>query len=108
MFVRTSATFGIAADALSTGFLMFRIPNSIDGKSYVSAAMEPYIPQALTPIVAAIAGLTELPREPHLLATRAAPTLLLGNATHPETALNNGEHIISPGDFATIYNHPMV
>jgi pseudomonalisin len=104
MFVRASATAGIAADALSTTFRMFRIPGSTDGKSYVSATTEPSIPQALTPIVAAIAGLTQLPEEPHPLATRAAPTPLMDNATHPETTLNNGEHIIAPGDFATIYN----
>jgi len=104
MFVRVSTTAGIAADALSITFHMFRIPGTTDGKSYVSATTEPSIPSALIPIVAGIAGLTDVPEEPRPPSRTARSTFPPSKSPHPETNLSNGEHLISPGDFAVIYD----
>jgi pseudomonalisin len=104
MFVRVSATAGIAGDALSTTFRIFRIPAMADGRSYVSAITEPSIPMALIPIVAGIAGLTDLPEGVGHLTRDSTPRPSSSRSLHPETTLTNGEHLISPGDFAVLYD----
>ena len=104
MFVRVSGSIGEIARALSVEFRMFRVPSSSLNMTYLSATAEPSLPTPLTSIVACIAGLTDLPEPTVHKVKQGIFTPFTSGSFRPQLTSNSGDHYLSPGDFAVIYD----
>jgi|CZKJ01.1.fsa_nt_gi subtilase family serine protease len=72
----------------------------VDGAIYFANATNPSVPTALAPSVLAIGHLHNFSPKPRAIVRRLSP-----NAADPHfTSYVSGNHFLSPGDFATIYN----
>ena len=99
--VRVSGSTASVANAFRTNFAYYNLA----GSAHRSATSEPTIPTALTPVIAAIDGLTEVPVEPQSHRTPAYRPVSPG-ATEPQPELtgSTGDHFLTPKDFAVIYD----
>jgi pseudomonalisin len=109
MILEASGTAAVVGNAFHTSFGYF----GVGGQSRLSAVSEPSIPTALTPVVAAIQGLSEMRLEPlsHAVSVKAdAPvsgvSTSKGTARPQLTLTSNGVtyHFLTPNDFAVIYD----
>jgi hypothetical protein len=101
-FIRVSASVATVAKALATSFETYKLAN---GKLYRAATTEPSIPAALGSVVTGIAGLSEVPDEPLSrmeIITGEPSTLAVANPQF--TSSSTGNHYITPGDFAMLYD----
>ena len=99
--VRVSGSAASVANAFRTSFAYYNLA----GNAHLSATSEPSIPTALTPVIASVVGLTEVPVEPQSHRTPAYRPVSPG-ATEPQPELtgSTGDHFLTPKDFAVIYN----
>jgi len=99
--VRVSGSTASVANAFRTNFAYYNLA----GSAHLSATSEPTIPTALTPVIAAIDGLTEVPVEPQSHRTPAyRPVSPATTDPQPELTANTGDHFLTPKDFAVIYD----
>ena len=112
IFVRISAPAGSVARAFSTSVHLFTLS---DGQQLRSATSEPAVPTAFTGLISAIAGLSDTPDLPtsHMgpvvseSTGQAAPDAKPMDPAKPEyTSSSTGNHYITPGDFAILYDVP--
>jgi subtilase family serine protease len=100
MFVHVSGAASSMGFALGTEFHYFQH----NGTRQMSATEEPAIPAALAPIVASISGLAEVEIRPtHHIAVRSASETASASSMNPQFT-SNGNHYITPGDFAAIFD----
>jgi pseudomonalisin len=101
--VTVSGSAASVANAFRTSFAYYNLA----GKARLSATSEPTIPTALTPVIASIGGLTEMPVEPQSHRTPAYRPVSPGGGAiepQPELTTTNGDHYLTPKDFAVIYD----
>jgi subtilase family serine protease len=73
----------------------------LNGHTVYSIVEEPRLPSAIRPLVKSISGLSQTLDSPEY----SSPSQDQSNSrTHSEETLTNGNHIIAPGDFATIFD----
>jgi sugar lactone lactonase YvrE len=89
---------GSAADA-SRAFHTELHYYNVNGKKRISISAAPMIPEALTPVIKAIHGLSTVDEIP-LHYSSSAP------ADSPGMISNGGEQYLAPADFSTIYDLP--
>jgi subtilase family serine protease len=99
---RTFLRFGGAAGDVGQAFhTALRTYRTIDAQGKVvermSVASDPMIPLALQPAIKAVHGLYTIEDHPF----HSARTM---RSDGPEITTTNGDHVIAPGDFATIYD----
>jgi hypothetical protein len=99
IFVRVSGNVNAVAQALGTSFRMF----TVAGRAHYAAVTEPAIPAAFSGVISGIAGLSETPDEPmHRMEIVTVPAGKGG--AMPQFTSGSGNHYVTPGDFAAIYN----
>ncbi len=89
--------FAGSAEDVSRAFQTELHYYNVNAVKRLSVASDPMIPQALAPVIEAVRGLYDIQDRPAHL-TREAQTA-------PDFS-NGGNHFITPGDFATIYDLP--
>jgi subtilase family serine protease len=105
VFVTVEASAAVVTATLGTPFRTF----DLNGQSRLATTVEPSVPGAVAPLIAAIAGLAATPNEPQsqgramrqpgvTAATVGGPTIT------PQYTLSSGQHFLTPGDFATIFD----
>jgi subtilase family serine protease len=100
MFVNVSAAASSMGFALGTEFHYFQH----NGVRQMSATAEPEIPSALAPIIASISGLAEVEIRPaHHIEVRSTSKDASASGINPQATFS-GNHYITPGDFATIFD----
>ena len=101
MFVSVSGSAFLVGTALATDFHYFEK----SGKLRVSATTDPAIPSALVPVVTSISGLAEVEILPaHHGEIRPMTAKTDASGVDPQDTVSNGNHFITPGDFATIFD----
>ena len=101
MFVSVSGSASLVAAALATDFHYFEK----SGRLRVSATAEPAIPSALVPVITSISGLAEAEINPaHHGEIRPVTANPDASGVDPQDTVSNGNHFITPGDFATIFD----
>ena len=96
---RTFIGFGGTAGAVGRAFhteLHAYVTNGAQGEERISPTSDPMIPRALQPAIKAIHGLYTIEDHPYHTFTQ------MQSAT-PNITTSTGDHILAPGDFATIY-----
>ena len=102
MFVTVDGSASVMAKALATSLHSFRI----NGRTRISATVEPSIPSRFAPLVGSISGLSQ----PDIRPMHQAASLPMsartaeGTASPHYTTSNSGRHFITPGDFAAIFD----
>jgi len=76
----------------------------VDGERHFSNSTDFSIPEALSPVVAGVVSLNDFKPKAH--PPRKTPVQARPDAQHPHPAYSDeyGNHYITPGDFAIIYN----
>ena len=101
MFVSVSGSVSLVAAALATDFHYFEK----SGRLRMSATTEPAIPNALVPVITSISGLAETEINPaHHGEIRRMTAKANASGVDPQDTEGNGNHAITPGDFATIFD----
>jgi subtilase family serine protease len=100
VLVRATASAGVVAKAFQTQFRQF----TLNGKPQFSVTAEPSIPAALSPIVAAIAGLSQVELVPLSHVQPIAAPIRGGAAPEYTTGTNPPVYYVFPADFATIFD----
>ena len=109
VLVSVSGSAAVLGNALHTSFGMFDPnPNTLAAPR-LSAVSEPSIPSALAPLVRSIHGLTQVPVYPAIHSravqrTGAVPSPTGSSEAQPLLTLSTGDHFLTPGDFAVIYD----
>jgi subtilase family serine protease len=108
VIVRASGTAAVLGNAFHTSFAMFNPDEGLTAAPRLSAVSEPSVPSVLTPLIRSIHGLGDLHVAPLIrgkvvqgsLDRRPSAAL----SASPLFTLSSGDHFLSPGDFATIYD----
>jgi subtilase family serine protease len=101
VFVHAAAPASIVAKAFGTSFRLF----TSNGTPHYSAASEPFVPLALSPIISSISGLTQIELYPMSHVSQAPPRASTGASATPQyTSSDGATHYIFPADFATIFD----
>jgi hypothetical protein len=93
---RTFIGFGGTAGAVGRAFHSELRTYHTNGTQRMSPSSDPMIPRALTPAIKAVHGLYTVEDQP-LHSIRSMQSV------SPDLSTTNGDHFITPGDFATIY-----
>ena len=72
----------------------------LKGKQFIANSQEVQVPSALAPVVRGIVRLNSVPRSPNVKIAGKGEY----DKTKGQITFANGEHAITPADFATIYN----
>ncbi|HEY0264092.1 MAG TPA: Ig-like domain repeat protein [Granulicella sp.] len=89
VFLTASGSASVVGAALGTSFHIF----NDNGALRRSAATEPVLPASLVALVSGISGIAETSLRPqHRM------------EIHPSVTATSGEHFVTPGDFATIFD----
>ena len=96
---RSFIGFGGSAADLDRAFQGELHYYNVNGVRRISLASDPRIPVALAPAVSAVQGLYTVEDRPTLHTTEV-------KSASPDLTLSNGEHFITPADFARIYSLP--
>jgi hypothetical protein len=100
VFVNVVGPASTVASALATSFHTF----NDNGKSRMSATVDPSVPTAFASLVTSISGLADTDIRPmHHGQAMAQAVQLQQNGVQPEYT-NGVNHYITPGDFATIFD----
>jgi subtilase family serine protease len=95
--IRFSGSVATVESALRTQIHRY----SIDGETHFANSSEISLPAAIAPAISSIRGLNDFKPRPQNI---RVPTANVG-LSHPEfTSGTSGNHYLTPGDFATIYN----
>jgi pseudomonalisin len=109
VLVDVTGSVTAVSNAFRTSFAEFRV----GGETRLSATTEPSVPQALQAVIAGVHGLSQSSLQPQSIATAvqgkltaqvAAGGLSATGATKPMLTATNGQHFLTPNDFATIYD----
>ncbi|MEO9071932.1 MAG: Ig-like domain repeat protein [Edaphobacter sp.] len=102
VFVKATGTASAAANALATSFHTF----SVNGQSRMSTTVDPSIPAAFASVVRSISGLSDPDLRPMIHGQAMAKPASIGTGDRPQYTSNsiNGQHYITPGDFAVIFD----
>lgn len=95
IFIGFSGSAAEVGRAFRTGVHRY----SVNGEERLSVASAPLIPEALAPAIKAVQGL-------YTIEDRPLHQMTAVQSASPELTLSNGDHFITPGDFATIYDLP--
>jgi subtilase family serine protease len=87
----------VIGNAFHTNFGRF----NVEGVQRLSAMVAPTIPQALSPVIEAIHGLTETRYEPQ---STSSVHMVRAAGSAPQTDLGGGVYAILPDDFGVIYD----
>lgn len=96
-FIAVKGTTAQATSAFHTSFHTF----NLDGDVLYSIIEEPSIPAEISHLVKLISGLSQVPENPGF---RGAIEVKVSRAAHPNETTSNGNHLIAPADFATIFD----
>ncbi|HKW16937.1 MAG TPA: Ig-like domain repeat protein [Terriglobales bacterium] len=77
---------------------------SIDGEEHWANVSDPQIPTALVPAVAGIWSLHNFLKKPNVRISPEKLTVKYTAGKQPDTTFPDGNHALSPADYATIYN----
>ena len=91
--------FGGAAVDVGRAFQTEMHAYKVKGEERISVASDPMIPEALAPAIKSIRGLYTIPEKPSY-------RMEVRQADSPQVTTSNGNHYLSPSDFATIYDVP--
>ena len=91
--------FGGAAADVGRAFQTEMHAYKVNGEERISVASDPMIPEALAPAITSIRGLYTIPEKPSY-------RMEVRQEESPQVTTSNGNHYISPSDFATIYDLP--
>ena len=96
---RTFIGFGGTAAKMGLAFHTEFHSYKVKGEARIAAASDPMIPEALLPAIKAIHG---------LYTVKDRPAIHMGAAQtdSPELTTSNGNHFITPADFAVLYDLP--
>jgi subtilase family serine protease len=113
LFVEASAPVQVVEAALHTTLHNFQVTFGSHTDTVQAAIAEPSVPTALSPIIAAIDGLSNLPVHTHSIA-RPVPVASTNHAAlfkssaatpiQPDARIGGGANALTPNDFATIYD----
>ena len=91
-------------NAFRTDFAEFRV----GGETRLSATTEPSVPQALQAVIAGVHGLSQSSLHPQSVGFAVQGKLTTqtrnGLTAKPMLTASNGQHFLTPNDFATIYD----
>ena len=108
IIVRASGTAATVGSAFRTSFAYFSPNPGSASAPRLSVVTEPSIPEAIAPVVLSIHGLSQTAVVPLHHARAVQRPLTTNNApldqASPLLTLNDGQHFLSPGDFAIIYD----
>ena len=96
---RTLIGFGGVAGDVGRAFQSEVNYYKVNGIQRMSVSSDPVIPDALAPVIKAIRGLYSTDERP-------AIHMKTAQSSSPQYSLSTGGHLISPADFATIYDVP--
>ena len=99
VFVHASGSAAIVAKAFNTRFHLF----TSNAEPHYSAATEPFVPQALSPIISSISGLTQVELYPMSHVRQAPPRASTGTSASPQYTSGTTNYVF-PADFATIFD----
>ena len=91
--------FGGAAVDVGRAFGTEMHAYKVKGEERTSVTTDPMIPEALAPAIKSIRGLYTIPEKPSY-------RMEVRQAESPQVTTSNGNHYISPSDFAAIYDVP--
>jgi subtilase family serine protease len=102
VMINVHGTTSAVANAFRTSFAYF----PLNGESRISAVSEPFVPSALAPVVSVVFGLTDLPLSPNSVRTGPLKPDNAGTDSDPKPLLTttSGNHYMTPGDFAIVYD----
>ena len=101
IFIQASGPAALIARAFGTSLHTF---TSAAGTRLRAPASDPTIPAAFAPLVAHVSGLTEVVYATHLQ-HQLAPAPKPATSVRPDATFSGGTvHLLSPADFATIYD----
>jgi subtilase family serine protease len=102
VFVRVTGSASIVAGALATSFHTF----SDNGRSRMSATVDPAIPAAFAPLVTSVSGLADTDIRPmhHGQAMPKTAPSVSGSTVDQPQFTNNGIHYVTPADFSVIFD----
>jgi hypothetical protein len=109
VMIAVSGTAALVGNAFHTSFASFDLSGAVGDneptRTRLSAVSEPTIPTALSPLIRSIHGLAEVPLHPMSHATALRGSLSPNASTpRPQLTLTDGEHFLTPNDFALIYD----
>ena len=99
VLVHASGSAAVLGNAFHTSFAMFSPDEGLTAAPRLSAVSEPSIPTVLTPLVRSIHGLGESVVRPLNQAR-----VIEGSLAAPAATTSTGEHFLTPGDFAVIFD----
>ncbi|WP_263353907.1 protease pro-enzyme activation domain-containing protein [Acidicapsa acidisoli] len=91
--------FGGTVEQLNHAFHTELQSYNVHGTERISVASDPMLPASLAPVVKAIRGLYTIDDRPF----HSAKSM---HMARPDLTLENGNHFVTPADFATIYDLP--
>ena len=97
--IEASGSVATASAAFRTNFAQF----SVGSETRLSAIDEPSVPAALQSVIAGVHGLSESSLHPQSKATAVSGRVSAEANPRPMLTANNGNHYVTPKDFATIY-----
>jgi pseudomonalisin len=99
-WINFSGTVGDVERAFKTEIRNYRV----DGREYHANDSDPQIPRALADVVAGIVSLHNFPRQPMNHGFKTVSDYSNSERKTGQYTSGTGNHYVSPGDFATIYN----
>jgi subtilase family serine protease len=101
VFVQATGSASTVANALATSFHTF----NVNGQSRMAATVDPSIPSAFASIVSSIAGLADTDLRPMSHGQAMAKPTPNTTDTQPQyNSTPTGQHYVTPGDFAVIFD----
>jgi hypothetical protein len=111
LMIQVTAPVQVVESTLHTSLHSFKLPHGTSYDMVRAPLIEPSVPAALRPVISAIVGLTDLPAHTHSHVTAVpvppvdplAPSSSAARAK-PDATFGSGNHLVSPDDFAAIYD----
>lgn len=99
VLIQASGSVASVSAAFRTNFAQF----SVGPETRLSATDEPSVPTGLEAVIAGVHGLSESSLHPQSKATAIKGQLTAQAGARPMLTTSNGNHYVTPNDFATIY-----
>jgi subtilase family serine protease len=104
LLLDVTGSVAAVSGAFRTNFAEFRV----GAETRLSATEEPSVPVALEAVIAGVHGLSQSTLHPQSIATvmqgRLSAQVGGGLSAQPQLTATNGQHFLTPNDFATIYD----
>jgi pseudomonalisin len=104
LLLEVTGSVAAVGSAFRTSFAEFRV----GAETRLSATEEPSVPVALQAVIAGVHGLSQSSLHPQSISTAVRGELTAqasgGLTARPQLTATNGQHFLTPNDFATIYD----